>query len=157
MRAILEPFRRPAPGPAERVAERAGQRVGPKGRPRTGGRASLRRGAAGFHDDGFDFAGAIAAERRGLVIFFGFEAGDALFQRRKFNHHEAVERVGTLHDLEAPAAGQHLAAMFGDDGGDAVGVFLVFDGIDDAGTRNPIGGHGTSWTCHGLTGDDGRS
>jgi hypothetical protein len=33
------------------------------------GKASPRCGVAGFHDDGFDFAGAVAAERRGLLIF----------------------------------------------------------------------------------------
>src|SRR5262249_15028766 len=70
--------------------------------------SSLRRGITGFHDDGFDFAGAVAAESRGVVIFPGFETGDALLERRKFDHHETVEPVGTFQDLEAPAAGQHL-------------------------------------------------
>src|SRR5208337_1749759 len=101
-----------------------------------------------FHDDGLDFAGALATERRGLVVFLGFEAGDALLQGRKFDHHEALEFVGALHDLKAPAASQHLA-IFGDDGGDAVGVFLVFDGVDDARAGNPIGGH---WDLLDLSG-----
>src|SRR5258707_13229159 len=46
-----------------------------------------------------------------------------------------------FHDLEAPAAGKHAAAVFGEDGRDAIGVLLVRGRIDDARTCDPIGGH----------------
>ncbi len=55
----------------------------------------------------------------------------ALLQGRKLNHNETVEFVGTFHDLEAPAARQHLAAEFGDDAGHQVGILLVLDRIID--------------------------
>src|SRR5271165_4804810 len=113
---ILELFQRPAPAPARAAAA-----------------PSLRRGVAGFDDDRLDLAGAGATERRGLVVFLRFEAGDALRERRKLDHHEAVKLVRPLHDLIAPAAGEDLAAELGDDAGDPVGVLLVFDGVDDAG------------------------
>src|SRR5664280_3496891 len=80
-------------------------------------------------------------ECRGLVVFRRCEAGGALLQGRKFDHDEAAEFGGALHDLETPAARQHLAAELGDDGGHQVGVFLVLDGIVDFRTRNPISRH----------------
>src|SRR5207248_5109623 len=39
------------------------------------------------------------------------------------------------------AAGQNLAAIFGDDRRHAIRVFLVLGGIVDLGTRDPIGWH----------------
>ena len=47
-----------------------------------------------------------------------------------------------FHDLVAAAARQHLAAELGDDARHEIGVFLVFDGIIDLRSRNPIGRHG---------------
>src|SRR5215470_16367942 len=101
-------------------------------------------GIAAFHHDGLDFPRPIAAERRGFFVLWRLEARDALLERIEFYHHEAMEFVGPLHDLEAPAAGEYAAPIFGEDSRDMVGVLLVFDGIDDARTRHPIGGHATS-------------
>ena len=52
-----------------------------------------------------------------------------------------MEFLGTLHDLEAAAAGEHAATVLGENGRDAIGVFLVLGGINDARTCDPIGGH----------------
>src|SRR6185437_16706162 len=101
--------------------------------------------------DGLDLAGAAAAEGGSLVIFARGEAGDALFEARELDHHEALEFVRPLHDLETAAAGQDLAAIAGEDGGNAIGIFLIGDGIDDPRTRDPIGWHGASpYCCSGV-------
>src|SRR5487761_489406 len=97
---------------------------------------------AAIDHDGLDLAGAVgAAKRRRLVVFFRGEAGDALLKGWKLDHHEALKLVRTFHHLEAAAAGQDLAAIFGDDGRYAVGVFFVLDRIVDLRARDPIGWH----------------
>src|SRR5215469_7560392 len=104
--------------------------------------APLARRIAAFDHDGLDLARAVAAEGRGAVVFGRGEAGDALFEGRELDHHEAVEFCWPFHDLIAAAAGEHLAAELGDDPRHEVGVFLVFDRIVDLRPRNPIGRHG---------------
>jgi hypothetical protein len=86
--------------------------------PRAGSRpGSLRL----FVGDGLDFARVLATERRGLVIFLGFETGGAMAAR-------CWPAAGASRSWRA------IIAKY------AVGVFLVFDGIDDARAGNPIGG-----------------
>src|SRR5579862_8047509 len=97
---------------------------------------------ATFDHDGLDLAGAIgAAEGGGLVVLVGREAGDALREGRKFDHHEALKFWRPFHDLELAAAGQNLAAKFGDDRRHQVGVLLILDRIVDLRARDPIGWH----------------
>jgi hypothetical protein len=43
--------------------------------------------------------------------------GDRLVERWEFDHHEAVEFFWPFQDLEAPAPGEDLAAIFRDNGG----------------------------------------
>src|SRR5665213_324062 len=89
-------------------------------------RAALE-GASGLNPldhDRFHLARAATPECCGAVIFRRCETGDALLQRRKLNHNEAVEFVRPLHDLEAPATRQHLAAEPGDDVGHQIGIFF---------------------------------
>ena len=57
---------------------------------------SPRRRVAGIQYDGLYLAGAAAAESRGLVVFRRGEAGHALLEGRKFDHHEAVEFLRSL-------------------------------------------------------------
>src|SRR6478609_5648683 len=97
---------------------------------------------AAFNDDSLDLAGTLAAKGGSTVVFRRGEAGDALLEGRKLNHHEALELVGAFHDLIAAAARHHLAAELGDDTRHEVGVLLVFDGIIDLRSGNPIGRHG---------------
>src|SRR5215470_1052982 len=94
-----------------------------------------------FDHDGFDLAGAAPPEGGGCIIFRRSETGGALFKGRKFDHDETMEFVRTLHDLEASAPRQNLAAELRDDGGNQIGVFLVFDRIVDLRTRNPVSRH----------------
>src|SRR5262249_8362895 len=98
----------------------------------------------GFDHDGFDLAGAAAAEGGGAVVLVGGEAGDALLEGGKLDHYEAVKFVRAFHDLVAPAARQHLAAELGNDAGYQVRVLLVFDRVVDLGTGNPVGRHRVS-------------
>src|SRR6516165_7426798 len=104
--------------------------------------APLARRIAAFDHDGLDRARAVAAEGRGAVVFGRGEAGDALLEGRKLDHHEALELGRSFHDLIAAAARKHLAAELGDDGRHEIGVLLVFDGIVDLRPRNPISRHG---------------
>src|SRR5262249_46404600 len=104
--------------------------------------APLARRIAAVDHDGLDLARAVAAERRGAVVFGRGEAGDALLEGRELDHHEAVEFGRPFHYLIAAAAREHLAAELGDDGRHQVGVLLVFDRIVDLRPRNPIGRHG---------------
>src|SRR6516164_3294568 len=104
--------------------------------------APLARRIAAFDHDGLDLARAVAAEGRGAVVFGRGEAGDALLEGRKLDHHEALELGRSFHDLIAAAARKHLAAELGDDGRHEIGVLLVFDGIVDLRPRNPISRHG---------------
>jgi hypothetical protein len=101
----------------------------------------LSRRIAAFDDDRLHLSGAGAAERGGFVVFVGLKAGDALFEGRKLDHHEALKLVRAFHHLVAPTAGQNLAAIFGDDGRHEVGIFFVVDRIVDLGARDPIGWH----------------
>src|SRR5262249_35448421 len=96
---------------------------------------------AGFDNNSFDFARAAAAEGRGTVVFGRGEAGDALLEGGKLDHHEAVELGRPFHDLAAAAARKHFAAELGDDTRHEVGVFLVLGRIVDLGSRNPVGRH----------------
>ena len=50
----------------------------------------LRRLQSFDHHD-LDFAGAASAEGRGLLVFLGCEAGDALLEGRKLDDHKALE------------------------------------------------------------------
>src|SRR5436190_207652 len=111
-----------------------------------------RRGVAALDHDGLDLAGAVTAEGRGLVVFRRGEAGDALLEGREFDHDETVKLVRPFHDLETPPARQDLAAIFGEDRRQAVGVFLVFGRIDDARARDPIGWHSAllAWLRDGF-------
>ena len=52
-----------------------------------------------------------------------------------------MKRLGPFHDPVASAAREHLAAMLRDDGGNAVGVSLVFDRVVDLRAGDPVGGH----------------
>src|SRR5437667_12621190 len=94
-----------------------------------------------FDDDVLDLAGAVAAERRRLVVFGRGEAGDRLFEGRKLDDDEAMESLRPFHDAELAAAREHLAAVAGNDARHEVGVFLVLDGIDDPRPGDPIGRH----------------
>src|SRR5882762_3017629 len=106
------------------------------------GDASLRRGFSGLDHHQLVLARLVpAAERRGLVVLLRVEAGDALLERRELDDDEAVEFLGAFEGLVAPAAREHLRAVFRQDRGHAVRVFLVFHGIVDLGAGYPIGGH----------------
>src|SRR5262249_4489213 len=105
---------------------------------------ALRRRVAAFDHDGLDLARSFAAEDRSAIVFGRGEAGDTLLERGKFDHHETVELVRPFHDAVAAAAREHLAAALGNDAGNEIGVFLVFDRIIDLGSRNPIGRHVSS-------------
>src|SRR6266581_2811897 len=85
-----------------------------------------------------------AAERGGLFVFLGVEAGDALLERRELDDDEAVESLRAFERLIAPAASEHLRAVLREDRGHAVGVLLVFHRIVDFGAGYPVGGHGFS-------------
>jgi len=80
--------------------------------------------------------------RTHYVVQPAVEAGDALLESRKLDHDEAVEFLGALEYPVAPAAREHLRAVFREDRRHAVGVFLVLDGIVDPGAGDPVGGHG---------------
>ena len=86
-------------------------------------------------------ARTVAAEGGGGIVFGRAEAGDALLQAREFDDDEAVEFVRTFHDHVTAAAGQNLAAVFGDDRRHQIGVFLISDRIVDLRARDPIGWH----------------
>src|SRR5260370_21162898 len=101
---------------------------------------SLRRVAA-IDNDRLHSARAGAAKRGGFVVFLRREASDALLESWEFDHDEALEFVRPFHDLKTAAAGQNLAAIFGDDRRHAIRVFLVRGGIVDLGTRDPISWH----------------
>src|SRR5215831_9501473 len=94
---------------------------------------------AAFDDNGFHLACAGAAKSRGGVIFGRCETGGALLECRELDHDKAVEFVRPFHDLIATTAGEDLAAVLGDNAGNEIGVLLVFDGIIDLRSRNPIG------------------
>src|SRR6204780_6024972 len=96
---------------------------------------------AAFDDDVFDLAGAVAAEGGRLLVFLRMETGHAGFEGWEFDDDEAGEFLRPFHDLVTAAARQHPALMLGDDGGNAVGIFLVLDRIDDARTRHPVSRH----------------
>src|SRR5580658_3820098 len=91
------------------------------------GKRALSGRFAAFDHDGLDLAGAAPAEGRRFVVFLRRETGDALLQRRKLDDDEALKLVRAFHDLEFTAARQNLAAIFGDDGRYAIGIFLVLD------------------------------
>src|SRR6267154_1789057 len=80
-----------------------------------------------------------AAEGRGLLVFRGVEAGDALLERRELDDDEAVEFLRAFEGLVAPAAREHLRAVLREDRRHAVRVLPVFRGIVDFGARYPIG------------------
>src|SRR5712671_6856061 len=84
----------------------------------------------------------LAAKRGGLLVLPGVEARDALFERRELDDDEAVEFLRAFEDLVAPAAREHLRAVFRQDRGHAVRVLFVFDGVVDFGAGYPIGRHG---------------
>src|SRR5258706_13755601 len=63
-----------------------------------------------------------AAKGRGLLVFRGVEAGDALLERRELDDDEAVEFFLAFKGLVAPAAVEHLRAVFRQDPGHAVRV-----------------------------------
>ena len=90
---------------------------------------------------GLDFAGAAPAEGRRFVVFLRGKTSDARLEIRKLDDDETLKFLRPLHDLEFAAAGQNLAAIFGDDRRHAIGVFFVFDRIVDLGTGDPIGRH----------------
>src|SRR6266853_797964 len=83
-----------------------------------------------------------AAEGRGLFVFLRVEARDALLERRELDDDEAVEFLRAFEGLVAPAAREHLRAVFREDRGHALRVLFVFDGIVDFGARYPIRRHG---------------
>src|SRR2546429_841762 len=84
----------------------------------------------------------LAAKRRRLPVFRGIEAGDALLEARELDDDEAVESLRAFEGLIAPAAREHLRAVFREDRGHPVRVLLVFHRIVDFGAGYPIGGHG---------------
>src|SRR5665213_1915764 len=98
-------------------------------------------GSNALDHNGLDLTGSAAPECRGSIIFRRGEAGDALLEGRKLNHNKALEFIGAFHDLKLAPAGQHLAAEFGENAGNLVGVFFVFDRVVDLGTGNPISRH----------------
>src|SRR6185437_16175352 len=108
-----------------------------------------RRGVAAVDDDVLDLAGAVAAEGCGRLVLGRVEAGDRLLEGRKLDHHVAGEFLRTFHDLKTPAARQHLAAVLVEDRPQRVGVLLVFDRIDHARARYPIGRHRKLLGTHG--------
>src|SRR5262249_28111124 len=65
-----------------------------------------------------------------------------LFKGREFDHDEAMKLLRALHDLMAPPARQHLAAVSGENVRNQIGIFLVFNRIVDLCARHPIGRHG---------------
>src|ERR1700716_3800662 len=99
--------------------------------PKHGRKSSARGRVAAVDHEGLDLAGAVAAEGGGGLVFGRLEAGDALLEGREFDHHEAMEFFRTFHDLKASAARQHLGAVFGEDRRQRIGVFLVFDRIEE--------------------------
>src|SRR6266568_3111043 len=102
---------------------------------------------AGFHHHQLVFTDTVSAARgRGLLVFPRLEAGDALLERRKLDHNEAVEFLRTFEDPVAPAAREHFGSVLREDRRHAVGVFLVLDGIVDLRARYPVGRHGFSFT-----------
>src|SRR6266446_5173946 len=111
-----------------------------RGTPARGRHAASCRIAAIDHD-GLDLAGTAAAEGGGPVVVLRGEAGHALLEGRKLDHHEAMEFARPLHDPVAAAPRQDLAAVFGDDARHEISVFLVVDRIVDLRARDPIGGH----------------
>src|SRR5215475_6060102 len=94
-----------------------------------------------FNHDGFDFAGAAAPEGGRCIVLRRSEAGDALLESWKFDHDETMKFVRTLHDLEAAASRQNLAAELSDNVGNKIGIFFIVDGIIDLRTRNPVSRH----------------
>src|SRR5262245_16947145 len=101
----------------------------------------LFRRLSGFDDDGLHLAGAGPPESRRLVVFRRGEAGHALLQGGKFDHHETVGFVRPSHDLEAPPAREHLSPALGDDAGHQAGVPLVLARLVDLPPCNPAGQH----------------
>src|SRR6266581_1354094 len=106
----------------------------------------LWRAFPGFHHHQLVFTDTVPApKRRGLLVFARVEALDALFERRKLDHDEAVEFLGTFEDPVAPAAREHLGAVLREDRRHAVGVLLVLDRIVDFSAGYPVGGHDFSF------------
>src|SRR6267154_1316023 len=107
------------------------------------GCASLRRAFSRLDHHQFVFPRfVLAAKRGGLLGLPGVEARHALLERRVLDDDEAVESLRAFEDLVAPAAREHLRAVFREDRWHAVRVLFVFAGIVDLGARYPIGGHG---------------
>src|SRR5882762_8521335 len=103
---------------------------------------SLRRAFSGLDHHQLVFSRFVpAAKRRRFPVLLRVEAGDALLEGRELDDDEAVESLRAFESLIAPAAREHLRAVFREDRGHAVRVFLVFDGIVDLGAGYPIGGH----------------
>src|SRR6266446_4373041 len=125
----------------QRRGLKANRRAPSSSSPACGGGEGGGRGVAAFDHDGLDFSRAVATERRGFFILGRLKACDALLEGVEFHDHEAMKFLRTFHDLEAPAAGKHAAAVFGEDGRYAIGVLLVLGRIDYARTCDPIGGH----------------
>src|SRR6266702_1116989 len=102
----------------------------------------LWRAFAGFHHHQLVFTDTVPApKRRGLLVFGRVEALDALFERRKLDHDEAVEFLGTFENPVAPAAREYFGAVLREDRRHAVGVLPVLDRIVDLGAGYPVGGH----------------
>ena len=96
---------------------------------------------AAFDDHQLIDPGAVAAEGGSFLVFGGLVAGDGLIQRGEFDNDAAFEIFRAFEDLKSAAAGQHLAAEFGDDCRHPVGIFLVINGVDDMRPRQPVGNH----------------
>src|SRR5258707_11627508 len=105
-------------------------------------RSLFRRGVSGFDHHQLVLPDAVsAAKGRGLLVFLRVEAGDALLERRKLDHDEAVEFLWTFEDPVAPAAREHFGSVLREDRRNAVGVLPVLDRIVDFGAGYPVGGH----------------
>src|SRR6266536_5650680 len=115
------------------------------GRRQAGGRKSrpepLRCALHPLDDDVLDLAGAVAAKRGGSRVFGRVEAGDRPIEARELDHDEAMKLLRPFHDAELAPARENLAAVAGNDVGHEIRVLLVFDRIDDARPRDPIGRH----------------
>jgi hypothetical protein len=89
-------------------------------------------GVETFDHDRLDLAGTAPPEGSRCIIFWRPKTGDPLREGRKFDHDKSVKFIWAFHDLKTPAASEHLAAVLRENRGKRVGVFLIFDGIDDA-------------------------
>lgn len=80
------------------------------------GVASSGRSVAAFDDHVLDDAGTAPPKPSGFLVVGRLKAAHTCFERRKLDHDEPVESLGTFHDAKASASRQHPPPMRSDDG-----------------------------------------